>query len=326
MRSSALGLSLLVVACSVDPAPSTCVAGRSEACACSDGRSGSQTCMPDGTFGSCTCTGGGEDAGRAMDAASPSDAAATEDASSSRADAASADAASADTSVPDAALPTPSGHIVLIGGHLLQSFPDGRRMLVNAVALSEAVGPIRVLDYAEFTDTGGWDPRPILRPEIDAGLAAVGRSATYRELPTFTDLSAHLPDADVLLIYAQWSGGGAQMNTIAAVWRPTLVEFLARGGVIVVLDSTTNLSTPRGMGYRLVHGPGLLTLESHSSLPTGTIIEITTAADPVAAGVISHTTPNDVTCFPGAAGGTIVTRTSTGLCPTAVHAVRVSSP
>ena len=64
---------------------------------------------------------------------------------------------------------------------MLQPFPDGRAMLINAIALSETTGPIRVLDYAEFTDTIGWDPRTILRPEIDTGLAAIGRSATYSD-------------------------------------------------------------------------------------------------------------------------------------------------
>jgi hypothetical protein len=33
-----------------------CVAGRSVACACTDGRDGAQVCRADGTFGPCECT------------------------------------------------------------------------------------------------------------------------------------------------------------------------------------------------------------------------------------------------------------------------------
>jgi hypothetical protein len=36
----------------------TCVAGRSETCACTDGRNGAQTCGPNGTFEMCVCTAG----------------------------------------------------------------------------------------------------------------------------------------------------------------------------------------------------------------------------------------------------------------------------
>jgi hypothetical protein len=39
---------------------SACVPGASSPCTCTDGRSGAQLCGPDGTFGACMCTGGGQ--------------------------------------------------------------------------------------------------------------------------------------------------------------------------------------------------------------------------------------------------------------------------
>ena len=49
----------------MDRPTTTCVPGRVEACPCTDGRTGAQTCGPDGTFGACVCSA--MDAGDAPD-------------------------------------------------------------------------------------------------------------------------------------------------------------------------------------------------------------------------------------------------------------------
>ena len=65
------------VAPAVDRPSASCVAGRTKACPCADGRTGAQTCGPDGTFGLCACfaldAGGATDAAATTDAAPPSD-------------------------------------------------------------------------------------------------------------------------------------------------------------------------------------------------------------------------------------------------------------
>src|SRR4051812_38538874 len=57
----------------VDQPAAVCVAERTKACPCGDGRTGAQTCGPDGTFGACACF--------AMDAGGATDVPATGDAS-----------------------------------------------------------------------------------------------------------------------------------------------------------------------------------------------------------------------------------------------------
>src|SRR5204863_2857754 len=70
MKSTRWTLVSLVVLAAVAPSCGSdhetgCTPGRSEACACSDGRSGAQVCLPDRTFGACSCTGG--DGGSPLD-------------------------------------------------------------------------------------------------------------------------------------------------------------------------------------------------------------------------------------------------------------------
>ncbi len=348
-RASLAVTFVLAVACGGSAPGATCVVGRSEPCACPDGRTGAQTCMPDGTFGVCSCLGSdggrpGDDAGRPGDGGrdpvdggrdtdggrDPIDGGRDTDGGRDPIDGGRAIDGGRGTDAGrgiDAGRPLRTGHVVLLGGHMLQPFDAGRRMLVNAVALSGASGPIRILDYAQFTDTVGWDPRPILRPEIDSGLASRGRSATYTVLESYTELTTRIRDADVLLVYAQWNGMESMMETIATFWRASLVEFVRTGGVIIVLDSTDNGSPSRGFAYEIVNGMGLLNVGSRTDqLTFGTIVDVATATDPVAAGVIMHATPNQVTCFPSASGATIVTFTRSMLCPTALHLAITPTP
>lgn len=46
---------------------SRCITGASAACTCTDGRSGAQLCMADGTLGMCACTGGAGGGGGSND-------------------------------------------------------------------------------------------------------------------------------------------------------------------------------------------------------------------------------------------------------------------
>ena len=49
-------LAFLLVACGSGGSGQKCVTGQNIACTCSNGASGSQTCLSDGTYGSCSCT------------------------------------------------------------------------------------------------------------------------------------------------------------------------------------------------------------------------------------------------------------------------------
>jgi len=53
-----MGVGAAALACSSGGPSTTCVAGTSQLCACTDGRMGAQVCLGSGVFDSCTCTGG----------------------------------------------------------------------------------------------------------------------------------------------------------------------------------------------------------------------------------------------------------------------------
>jgi len=74
---------LVLSGCGDDDGASTCTAGMSVPCTCTDGRSGAQVCQDDGTFGMCVCEGtmfdaGGEEDAGGTDAGSGTDAGATD--------------------------------------------------------------------------------------------------------------------------------------------------------------------------------------------------------------------------------------------------------
>lgn len=48
--------SLVFSACE-DPGPAPCIEGRSDSCSCDDGHAGARTCLPQGEWGACACTG-----------------------------------------------------------------------------------------------------------------------------------------------------------------------------------------------------------------------------------------------------------------------------
>ena len=76
LAASVVGLGLVVwVACSGGGGSSSCTAGQSSSCTCTNGALGSQVCQSDGTYGSCMCSGGsgssGGSDGGAIDAGLP---------------------------------------------------------------------------------------------------------------------------------------------------------------------------------------------------------------------------------------------------------------
>jgi hypothetical protein len=55
-------IALALAGCGGGGGSNECTPGASASCTCTDGRSGAQSCRPDGTFGACSCTGGSNSA------------------------------------------------------------------------------------------------------------------------------------------------------------------------------------------------------------------------------------------------------------------------
>lgn len=302
-------LALTLLACSSAPV-NPCTPGANQACTCPDGSDGAQVCRADGTFAVCVCEPS-IDAGPTPANDAGSDAGGSSDAGST-------DAGTSDAGTVDAGMPTSGpGHLVLIGDWLLQPFDAGQRILVNAIALSEATGSIRVLEYVEFP-AAGWDPRT-LRPVITEGLASSGRTATFTELTEFFRLTDAISSADVFLIYAQEASADT-LHTIARAWNEPLLAFLDRGGVIVVLDRVP-FSLALASTSELVDGAGLLTISNVVSTSSSPAV-ISMPLDPVAAGVPgTFSTLSSTVAYPGISGATDVAQTRDDAYPIVVHRI-----
>ncbi|AKF10181.1 hypothetical protein [Sandaracinus amylolyticus] len=322
MRVTRNGIAACVIACAAWACAesSECTDGLSVACACADGRAGAQVCV-DGAFGACMCGDVEVDAGLDASTEIPDAQSEMPDAQSDMPDAQSdmRDAGHADAGTRG------TGHLVLIGHDLLQAFSQGDRVLGNAVALARGTGAIRVLDYTQYTDRVSWNPVTLLRPRIrDGVMNATGRDVTFTELTSWLELDDALDDdVDVLLVYAQ-SAERARMQTIAEAWHPHLRAFLARGGVIVVLDRTQGGSIELGFSHELVRGEGLFAITAvmpGGGNATPRIHDVALASDPIAVGVTSYSVAQS-TCFDRTTGGDAVVQLRDTLCPVVLHGTR----
>jgi len=85
----------------------------------------------------------------------------------------------------------------------------------------------------------------------------------------------------VFLLYAQRDAIDLDLTTEGSTWAGALTGFLARGGIVVVLDddSVTNVGT-----WQVLTTAGLLTNTSRTTI-SGTMVHVTAAGDPIAMGV-----------------------------------------
>lgn len=96
-----IGLFGMIVGCASDPAPSSpCVSGVSQACTCTDGRTGAQVCNGSG-FDACVCTGGDSGADAPVDAATETGLPETDVTDSGAPDTSAPDTGAPDTGAPD---------------------------------------------------------------------------------------------------------------------------------------------------------------------------------------------------------------------------------
>lgn len=329
MRIAVLAwLGVVLVGCG---SSADCVAGRSEPCACADGRSGAQTCLPDGTFAACVCadvdSGVDVDAGGPIDSGSPDDAGVAMDSGTVVED--DGGPLPADGGPPPVDAGPIHGHAVVLGvwGGIPEDGSD--QMIANAVWLSERGSTtLRVLDYIAHAP-GLEDPasRAHVHSLIDTEAASRGRTTSYSTLTTDTGLAAALADTDVFYLYDQGSLDETAARTTATFWHDDLLDFLDAGGVVVVTALAPSCSGSCRAQFRLVEGAGLFTFggtPASVGSAGGVPIEISAPSDPIAAGIASPfpTGTGNWACFPSSTGGTVVARVQSTLCPVARHLVR----
>jgi hypothetical protein len=173
--------------------------------------------------------------------------------------------------------PEVTGHLVIIGHDYERRRTAMSSVLANAVLLSGR-SPVRVVGWAAQTTafalagTNG---------AIEDGRGA--RTYTMSLADSAEEVPVLLATADTFLVYAQEDATVEELDALGALWAEALVEFLARGGVVVLLDgpSTENSGT-----YQILQSAGLFTATASTELLTPRLDTVLGRdADPVLVGV-----------------------------------------
>jgi hypothetical protein len=156
---------------------------------------------------------------------------------------------------------TVAGQVIVIGhDYRMSDAPMQRRLAVNAL-FTLGRSPVRALLY-------GGDSSGVfvsgLRAAIDRGLQ--GDSRTWVEgTASPNNLTALLLKTDVLLIAPQDKASDARLKRFGQEWSVALIQFIARGGVIVLFDTQTD----RNAGtFQLLEPSGLFEADGRMGLMT----------------------------------------------------------
>lgn len=171
----------------------------------------------------------------------------------------------------------PDGHLVVIGHDYETRRIEMSTVLANAVLLRGRPS-LRIVAFQGSATAIG----------IAGANAAIAEAAGAR---TYTITSAGSPsavplaleNADALLLYGQTNASNAALRSLGQDWDASLHDFLARGGVIVLLDAPSLINAGT---YQILDAAGLFTATSTSELVTPRLIAATgRESDPVIAGI-----------------------------------------
>ena len=203
-----------------------------------------------------------------------------------------------------------SGHIVLIGHDYSSHHPAALRLLGDAVDL----GIGNPLNVGVWTGAANSGIANRAKDAIDQGMAMVGRMWTPYDLGAtpFDNLTGI---GTVVILPQRATDGGDALYANGAAWAPKMKAFLARGGVVVVLEGEQDVSA------KLLEGAGELTLGA-KHVDTSKALTVAASGDPCAVGVLSPYLADQSTVgWDGLVGDVAVVTDPTGGV-VAVHATR----
>ena len=161
------------------------------------------------------------------------------------------------------------GHVVAIGHDYATHDAAMARVLGNAIGLGSSV-TVRVGWYRGTASAAAATGSVT---SAASALAAMGRAHHDTQLagdPSAADLAA----LDVVVVEAQ-TGDASAADATGARWAAPLAPYLARGGVVVVLEGAD------GVSYRLAHGAALYTIGAPLTV-TGAQVVLVDGSDAVA--------------------------------------------
>ena len=191
------------------------------------------------------------------------------------------------------------GHLVVIGHDYLRSRRDQGRLVGNAVLIAQ--GDVTVVTYDD-----GADPAGVANAEaaVQQAAGAAGRTASLSPLADPQLLGEGLEDADVFLVHAQGAAEPDTLSALGALWHDALVSFLARGGVVVVLDGPA--TDELGGTWRIVAAAELLAITGSVEV-TGQNVDLVDPGDSVALGMaVSYRAEEHSVSFTAEGGSAVV--------------------
>lgn len=199
-------------------------------------------------------------------------------------------------------LGTIPGQIVAIGHDYSSANPAMVRVLGDAIAMGQGSQLVVMRIY------DGDVPSHAITAAIDSAAAQVGR--TWRAAYAPAQPSADAFDKATVVLVEPRQGDGASLASQGSAWAPAFASFIARSGIVIVLESATSLS------YVYAGAAGLYTVSAPVSI-TGQLVTVTSVTDAVTQQVVSpYLADSSSVSFPGGSGGVIET---SGSVPVVMH-------
>ena len=182
-----------------------------------------------------------------------------------------------------------AGHVVVIGHDFEQGRVTMSQIIANAVLLPGRAS-VRILEWQ-----GAATALSITGTTAAIAEGAGGRGYVVTMATTDASVPVLLDTADTFLVLAQAGATNDRLDGLGAMWSTALAQFLARGGVIVVLEapSVTNDGT-----YQVLSAAGLFDATARAEIVHPVLSTVTgRAGDPVLLGVPLSYRGEIHTCF-----------------------------
>lgn len=169
-----------------------------------------------------------------------------------------------------------AGHLVVVGHDYVTARPSMDRVVGNAVLLASSPS-VEVLAWrgaASAASVAGTERA------VNSIASTMSRSVSWTQAVDAAAVTALLENADVFLVHAQAGGTDAALETLGVQWSRALDTFLARGGIVVSLET---MAPHRGT-WVILEAAGLASA-SRTEEATGALISVVAPADALAVGV-----------------------------------------
>ncbi len=164
---------------------------------------------------------------------------------------------------------------------------------VSVTALPAPTVTPRILYYTEFADnTPGGEAENVWA----AINATHGTNYLRTNLTSYTDASTELPNHDIFLIIEQELIFTQNITDIAAAWQTPLDDFLAAGGIVLLMTYYSMNVFDYGATARILNETGHFTFSGVANRVGSTIV-IDEPSNPLADGITNFTAPDGTLSF-----------------------------